>query len=79
MTHDQRFIVVISRRRPCPGHFAPPITTVSTLGGGSTFARVAGPSQSARFRPIGMEQVWNRGGATVGKRLGRRRCKKRLD
>jgi hypothetical protein len=27
--------------------------------------------QSARFGPIGMEQLWNSGGATGGKRLAR--------
>ena len=29
-------------------------------------------SKTARFRPIGMEQLWNRGGATGGKGLARR-------
>jgi hypothetical protein len=29
--------------------------------------------QTARFGPIGMEQLWNRGGATGGKRSARQR------
>jgi hypothetical protein len=29
--------------------------------------------QTARFGPMGMEQLWNRGGATGGKRSGRQK------
>jgi hypothetical protein len=41
-----------------------PIDRVSTQNRSSRSVRL----QTARFRPIGMEQLWNRGGATAGKR-----------
>src|SRR5947209_20386 len=34
--------------------------------------------QTARFGPIGMEQLWNRGGATSGKGSGRQKPENRL-
>jgi hypothetical protein len=35
--------------------------------------------QTARFGPIGMEQLWNRGGATGGKSSGRQKPENRLN
>jgi EmrB/QacA subfamily drug resistance transporter len=46
---------------------------LSTPKGSTALPGLLVQRQSARFGPIGMEQLWNRGGATGGKSSGRQR------
>src|SRR5437867_3516724 len=56
-----------------PHSRAPGSTPLLHEKGSTSIRGGVASSQSARFGPIGMEQLWNRGGATAGKRSALRK------
>jgi hypothetical protein len=67
--HRQKFSAVISRRRRLPQAIrARRLSTDPSLYEVVNLRfHLLVDLQTARFGPIGMEQLWNRGGATGGK------------